>query len=166
MGQLFRIFYCLKHCSFASCKLVTQLVTVSSTPPLCSGITTAMLDLPTIIGWEKWVGSVSRRRRRCFAVNHNHENRYRVKKSQSLFLSDGAPPPLQSLSTAADEKTEERPPAVTRPTCLGQRNAFFLIVILKGKPQMLSITMREDAEEISTFNQPIIFAIWSRWWGW
>ena len=31
-----------------------------------------------------------------------------MKKSQSLFLSDGAPPPLQSLSTAADEKTEER----------------------------------------------------------
>ena len=83
------------------------------------------------------------------SVNHNHENRYRVKKSQSLFLSDGAPPPLQSLSTAADEKTEERPPAVTRPTCLGQRNAFFLAIILKGKPQMLSITMREDAVEIS-----------------
>ena len=82
-----------------------------------------------------------------------------MKKSQSLFLSDGAPPPLQSLSTAADEKTEERPPAVTRPTCLGQRNAFFLIVILNGTPQMLLITMLEDAEEISTFNQPIIFAI-------
>ena len=129
-----------------------------------------MLDLRTIIGWEKWVGSVSRRRRRCFAVNHNHENRYRVKKSQSLFLSDGAPPPLQSLSTAADEKTEERPPAVTRPTCLGQRNAFFLAITLKGKTQMLSITMREDAVEISPQLGDdfcnLIIHLWSRWWAW